>query len=93
MDKMNFIREKDRVYLNDEDGNLIAEIDFPADGDNTVDINHTYVSSTLRGKGVAGKLMENAVKVIEENNWKAKTSCTYAQAWKEKHPEKKDLFI
>ncbi|WAW14443.1 GNAT family N-acetyltransferase [Peptostreptococcus equinus] len=93
MENKNFIREENRVYLNDDNGNMIAEIDFPLEGENLVNINHTYVSSVLRGKGVAGQLMENAVDIIEKNGWNAKTSCSYAQSWRDKHPEKKDLFV
>ncbi len=90
---MNFIYETNRVYLNDENGNLIAEIDFPMVDENTVNINHTYVSKTLRGQGVAGKLMKEAIKIIEENGWKAYTDCSYAETWAEKHEEKSDLFL
>ena len=57
-----------------------------------VDIDHTYVSNVLRGQGIAGKLMEEAMKVIEKNDWRANTSCSYAAYWKEEHPESLDLF-
>ena len=90
---MKFIYEKNRIYLNDENNEVIAEILFPLVSENTVDINRTYVSEVLRGQGVAGKLMEAALKTIEENGWNAKTSCSYAEKRSEKHPEKADLFV
>lgn len=90
---MNFIHEDDRIYLNDEDGNMIAEITFPKVREGVVDINHTYVSSDLRGHGIAGKLMEAAIEYIEKNNCKAILNCSYAASWGEKHPEKYDLFV
>ena len=71
---------------------MIAEITFPLIGDKLVDIDHTYVSNVLRGQGIAGKLMEEAMKVIEKNDWRANTSCSYAAYWKEEHPESLDLF-
>ena len=71
---------------------MIAEITFPLIGDKLVDIDHTYVSNVLRGQGIAGKLMEEAMKVIEKNGWRANTSCSYAAYWKEEHPESLDLF-
>lgn len=90
---MDFIYEEDRIYLNDEDGNMIAEITFPKVRDGVVNINHTYVSPVLRGQGVAGKLMEAAIEYIEKNNYKAILDCSYAATWGEKHPEKEDLFV
>ena len=71
---------------------MIAEITFPLIGDKLVDLDHTYVSNVLRGQGIAGKLMEEAMKVIEKNDWRANTSCSYAAYWKEEHPESLDLF-
>ena len=64
---MKFIYEANRIYINDDRGQMIAEITFPLVGDNIVDLDHTYVSNVLRGQGIAGKLMEEALKVIEKN--------------------------
>jgi len=89
---MNFQYETNRIYLKSETGELLAEIDFPAAAENWVDLNHTYVSDTLRGQGIAGKLMEEAIAVIRKNGWKARTSCSYAAGWMEKHPEEQDLL-
>ena len=89
---MDFKYESNRIFLENDEGEMIAEITFPMVGENTVNINHTYVSSVLRGQGIAGKLMQEAVKVIEKNGWKAVADCSYAVTWSEKHPEKKDLF-
>jgi acetyltransferase, GNAT family len=89
---MEFIYETNRIYINDEEGKMIAEITFPLIGDKLVDIDHTYVSNVLRGQGIAGKLMEEAMKVIEKNGWRSNTSCSYAAYWKEEHPESLDLF-
>ena len=89
---MNFQYEKNRIYLETEAGELLAEIDFPMVGEDLADLNHTYVSDTLRGQGVAGKLMEAAIAVIRKNGWKARTSCSYAAGWMEKNPEEQDLL-
>ncbi|WP_101773303.1 GNAT family N-acetyltransferase [Peptostreptococcus faecalis] len=90
---MDFIYEENRIYLNDENGDTIAEIDFPKVGENHVDLNHTYVSPVLRGQGVAEKLLLSAIDVIKSKNWKAYTSCSYVDGWAESHPEKTDIFI
>ena len=85
---MEFIYEAHRIYAEAEDGELLAEIDFPEVAPGVVDLNHTFVSDKLRGQGVAGKLMAAAIARIEEQGWKTRTSCSYAKGWMEKHPEK-----
>lgn len=83
---MNFITESNRIYANDESGKVIAEITFPAkDGVATID--HTFVDESLRGQGVAEKLMEAAVAKISTDGKKIAATCSYAVAWLGKHPE------
>lgn len=84
---MEWIYEAHRIYGKGENGEILAEIDFPEVAPGVVDLNHTYVSDQLRGQGIAGQLMKAAVEVIEKNGWKARTSCSYAQGWMAKHPE------
>lgn len=83
---MEFITEKDRIYATDAAGKVIAEVDFPTkDGVSTID--HTFVDPSLRGEGVAGKLVRLAAdKILEEGNQIAAT-CSYAVAWFKRHPE------
>lgn len=85
--------EDHRVAVHDENGRLLAEITFPETALGTVDIQHTFVDASLRGQGMAGLLMEKAVECIREKGWKARTSCSYAAAWREKHPEHSALFV
>lgn len=89
---MEWKKEAHRIYVEDEAGELLAEITFPLVEEGVVDINHTFVSEVLRGQGMAGKLMSAAVEAIRENGWKARTSCSYAENWKGKHPENTELF-
>lgn len=88
---MDFIYESDRVYAQDESGTLLAEINFPLEN-GVRNINHTFVDESLRGQGVAGKLMQAAVKTIKEQGEKAVPTCSYAVAWFQKHPEERDLL-
>lgn len=84
---MNFIYMSNKIYLDNNSNEILAEVTFPDVDDSTVDINHTYVSDTLRGQGIAGKLMEAVVNQLQSQNKKAVLSCSYAQAWFEKHPQ------
>lgn len=88
---MDFTYTQDRIYLSDEHNNVLAEVTFPAVDDHTADINHTYVSDSLRGQGVAGQLMEAAAKQLKAQDKKAILTCSYAVKWFEKHPEYHDL--
>lgn len=81
---MEFQYEEHRIYLEDEFGELLAEITFPNVGDEVV-IDHTFVSDQLRGQGIASKLVQVAMDRIKKNGWKYSATCSYASAWLKKH--------
>lgn len=83
---MEFVTEKDRIYATDESGKLMAEVTFPTtDGVSYID--HTFVDPSLRGQGVAGKLVKLAADAILESGNKIAATCPYAVTWFERHPE------
>ena len=82
---MNFIKEKDRIYLKDELGKVIAEITFEEIKTGVFNINHTFVDESLRGQGIASKLVEEAVKEIKSKNGVIVATCSYASKWLENH--------
>mgnify|MGYP000848478914 CR=1 FL=1 len=63
---MDFIEESNRIYCKDSQGKVIAEVTFPDIRYHVVNLDHTFVDDSLRGQGVAGKLMEEAVRKIFE---------------------------
>jgi uncharacterized protein len=75
---MKYICENERIYANDEDGNLVAEITFPRTGNNTYTINHTFVDDSLRGQGIAKELVNMAVEKITNDGGKVLATCSYA---------------
>lgn len=83
---MEFQQEPNRIFAQNDQGCLIAEITFPLI-DDIYYITHTYVDSSLRGQGVAGALMEAALSYIAKEEGKMIPTCTYAAAWCEAHPE------
>ncbi|MDR1647781.1 MAG: N-acetyltransferase [Zoogloeaceae bacterium] len=89
---MKFIHESNRIYAQNTTGDVIAEITFPPCGENTVNIDHTFVSDTLRGQGIAEKLMEATCVYLQADGRKVLLSCSYAQKWFQSHPEKEDLL-
>lgn len=84
---MNFIKEKDRIYMKDDNDKVVAEINFKKEGD-VYNIYHTFVDESLRGKGIASKLVKEAVIYINEKNGKVIASCSYANSWLERHANK-----
>lgn len=84
---MNFTHEENQIALYSDTGSLLAEITFPNIDENTVDVNHTFVDASLRGQGIAGKLMQELVSDLEKKGLKAVPTCSYAQRWFEKHEE------
>lgn len=82
---MEFIIENERVYTCGADGKIIAEITFPETEKGVFCIDHTFVDDSLRGQGIAGKLVELAVGKITEQQGKVTASCSYAKRWLEKN--------
>jgi predicted GNAT family acetyltransferase len=87
---MELIHEDYRIYSLDESGEMIAEITFPALSPDKVDIRHTFVDSSLRGKGIADKLVRAAIASILDKGLKAVATCPYAVNWFTVHTEYSD---
>ena len=86
------VEENRTIYLDDK-GNFLGEVDYPYISSIVVDINHTYVDMSLRGKGVASFLLTNAFNYFRENNIKVKCSCSYAIKWISNHKEYSYLVV
>ena len=89
---MNYIHEENKVTLF-HDGSVIAEVTFPAVDDHTVDINRTFIDESMRGKGIAGEIMEETARQLRDSNKKAILSCSYAMKWFEKHKEYEEILF
>jgi predicted GNAT family acetyltransferase len=89
---MDFIHESNRIYKKDMDGKVVAEVTFPSAGNDVVNINHTFVDGSLRGQGIAGKLMEETADQLRKEGKKAVLTCSYAISWFEKNEQYKDLL-
>lgn len=85
--------EKNRIYSEDGVGKTIAELTYTNTSTNTVNIDHTFVDKSLRGQGVAGKLMTALTEELKRNNIKATATCSYAKDWFEKHTEFDDIYL
>lgn len=84
---------KDRTVYIDKSGKVLGEVYYKSISFNTVDITHTFVEVSLRGKGLADSLLREAFKYFKENNIKVKLTCSYAKKWIEKNREYQNLII
>lgn len=57
------------------------------------DLYHVRVPESLRGQGVAGKMMQAVLEFIKAEKGQIRATCSYAQAYLEKHPEYQDLVF
>ena len=83
---------ENKVEYLDENQEMKGEVTFPSVDQDTVDIDHTFVDPSLRGMGMAGKLMEAAAGEIRRQGKKAVLTCSYAVKWFESHKEYQDIL-
>ena len=89
---MAFQSSEERIWMENEDGRVIAEIDFPQVKPGVVNIAHTFVDSSLRGQGIADKITRAAADQLRSEDRKAVLSCSYAIRWFGEHPEYSDIL-
>ena len=89
---MDFIIESNEIYLLNDEKQKIAYVKFPQIDENTVEVISTFVSDTLRGQGIAGKLMTLMYEELKKTDRKAKLVCEYAVKWFYKNVDKQDVL-
>lgn len=70
--------EENRVFIEDENHNLLGEVSFPKVDETTVNIERTYVHESLRGQGIGGKLLDAAMEYILKTGRKYILTCSMA---------------
>ena len=82
---MEFNKEDNNINLKDNNGKIVAIIEFEEIEKGVFNIYHTFVDESLRGKWIASKLVEEAVKEIKSRGGSIQASCSYAKKWLEKN--------
>ena len=82
---MEFIKIENKIYSTNEKGEIIAEITYQPLENNVYNINHTFVHESLRGQGIAQKLVEMAIEEIKNKGGKIEATCSYAKRYLEKN--------
>ena len=83
---MDFIIEPERIFAQDAQGKVIAEVTFPVENC-IATIDHTFVDESLRGQGVASRLVQLAADKILADGHKIAATCPYAVTWLQRHPQ------
>ena len=81
---MHFITEENRIICI-EDEKQVGEVCFPETKKGVYDINHTFVDSSIQGKGIAAQLVALAIEEIKRKGGKITASCSYAKRYMEKN--------
>lgn len=69
-------------FMLNDNGEKIAELTYFYENEKTVNANHTCVSDSLRGQGVADKLYRALITFIGENKLTLHPTCSYiARKW------------
>ena len=89
---MEFRSDKNRTWLEDENGRQIALLDHPEVRPGVVNLMHTEVDPSLGGQGIAGKITQAVADSLREKGLKAELSCSYSIKWFSKHPEYADVL-
>ncbi|MDN4606360.1 GNAT family N-acetyltransferase [Sporosarcina highlanderae] len=78
------------AFQNKQDGKMLAEITWTLLADVMV-MDHTYVSESLRGQGVAKKLLDRAAVYARDKGYKMEAVCSYVVTAFERYKEYDDV--
>lgn len=73
-------------------GELASVVDYRVKG-KQISFHHTYTAPHMRGKGLAGKIVEFAVDDVEQTtDYQIVPMCWYVGLWFDEHPERSELL-
>ena len=75
----NYVTEQNRIYLPDENWDVLAEINFEKVDEKTYNISHTFVDDSLRGQWIGSELVEKAMNYLTWKWYKVTATCPYAK--------------
>lgn len=74
---MNIDKQGNAFIYRNRDGSQGGEITFTPQGNDIIVADHTYVDPSLRGQGIAGKLLDALAEHARSENLKIKAQCSY----------------
>lgn len=89
---MNIIKSDQAHYILDENNNRIAEITYVESDESFIIIDHTFVDESLRGQGIASKLVASVVEEMRKQNKKIVPHCPFAKAEFDRVPDYQSIL-
>lgn len=80
-------REGNEFYL--EVNHKKAYLAYEHKHEGVLNYKHTYVPPQLRGQGIAGKIVKQALEFAKQNNYKIIPTCSYVASYLNRHSELK----
>ncbi len=77
---MEIKKGNNKFYIGESEQELIAKITWKNGEDNIIIVDHTIVDPSLRGQGIAGKLLAKVVEMARNENLKIIPVCSYVVA-------------
>ncbi len=74
------------------DTNKRAVLEYRSNREGKMFLNSTEVPESLRGQGIAAKLVQHVFDYARENNYRIIPVCSYVKTYLKKHPEQQDLM-
>lgn len=90
--ELTYKSEKNKSWIEDENGRQIALLEYPEVRSGLVNIVHTEVIPEMKGQGLAAKITEYAANELRKQEIKTQLTCSYAIKWFSKHPEYSDIL-
>ena len=84
------VRADEKAIEYEQDGRTLGEITWFL-RENTMVMDHTYVSNELRGQGVAKKLLDEAAEYARQHDYKMQPVCSYVVTAFERYDDYEDL--
>ncbi len=82
-----------QFYVKNDQGKKIASITYQQENDDIIVANSTYVDPSLRGQGVAKKLLDRLAEHAREHNLQIRPLCSYVVKAFEAYSQYDDVKI
>ncbi len=69
-----------------------AQLTYHMQNADTINFDHTYVPSELRGQGIAAKIVKTGLDFARENDFQVIPSCSYVDAYVRRHEEYQNIL-
>ena len=79
-------------FVFDEGGKRLARMVYKSAGDGKIDIVHTEVDASLKGRGIGRNLLDAAVAWARQTGTKVIATCPYAKSQFEKDASIRDVL-